>query len=342
MLRTIQIIALIQGVFLLILLINKRRNYKKLNFFLLLSCIVGLILHCIGDDDFNLFQTDANWFLFHAPLVITLFFLLIKYSNSEKDKFQIKDLAYFIPYVFFVILQFIEDVIDKLPNGLGHMLFILGEAMVGFAMIGYLGYMIYNIIINKKKQWILYFIIPYAIVHILDTIPYYFTGEHDTIPFIESYGIIGLSVLLLYIILFKLVIAPKTILPNAEIVKYKTSSINRFNIEEYKEVFIKLMTEDKLFKNNNLTVNDVAKEIGIPRQHLSEVLNVYMQTSFQEYLNKCRIDEFIAYLNDEKYNNYTIMGIATEVGFKSKSSFNTTFKKLKGMTPSEFKKKLKS
>lgn len=80
--------------------------------------------------------------------------------------------------------------------------------------------------------------------------------------------------------------------------------------------------------------------MGIPRQHLSEVLNIHMKTSFQDYINKCRVEEFAKSLKEEKYKNYTLMGITNEVGFKSKSSFNTTFKKIKGVTPSEFKKQL--
>jgi AraC-like DNA-binding protein len=59
-------------------------------------------------------------------------------------------------------------------------------------------------------------------------------------------------------------------------------------------------------------------------------------------MNKYRAEEFVECLKDEKFKNYSIMGIANEVGFKSKSSFNTTFKKIYGVTPSEFKKTLPS
>ena len=100
------------------------------------------------------------------------------------------------------------------------------------------------------------------------------------------------------------------------------------------------MTEEKLFKNYKLTANDVAKQLNIPRQHLSEILNVHMKTGFQDFLNQYRVEEFIACLQNETYNNYTLLGIANEVGFSSKSSFNTIFKKLKGMTPSQYKKHL--
>ena len=336
MLKTIQIIALVQGIFLLTILFLKRENYKRLNFWLLFVCIISILLHIVGDDDFNLIQTDANWYIFHSPLIITLFFLLIKYHNTNQSRFKVKDLLYFIPYVVFVVLQFMEDT----PRIKGNSLFVFFEGIITMTMITYLVFTIYDIVKNKKEQWMLFFIVPYLIVYVLDAVPYYITGEHDTIPFLESYGIIGLSALLLYFILFKLVVSPKSVLPKADTKAYKTSSLNTSNVEGYKETFIKLMNEEKLFKNSNLTVNEVAKTMGIPRQHLSEVLNVHLKTSFQDYINKCRVEKFVTCLEDNKYANYTIMGIANEVGFKSKSSFNTAFKKLKGVTPSQYKKSL--
>ena len=78
----------------------------------------------------------------------------------------------------------------------------------------------------------------------------------------------------------------------------------------------------------------------MPRQHISEVLNVHMNVSFQDFINEYRVNAFINCLQKEQYAHYTLFGIANEVGFNSKSSFNTTFKKIKGLTPSEFKKTL--
>ena len=98
------------------------------------------------------------------------------------------------------------------------------------------------------------------------------------------------------------------------------------------------MTEKKLFKNQKVNANEIAKQLGIQRQQLSEILNIHMGVRFQDYVNQFRVEEFIKCLNQENYKNYTLLGIAKEVGFSSKSSFNATFKKLKGVTPSHYKK----
>ncbi|CAL2103111.1 AraC family transcriptional regulator [Tenacibaculum sp. 190130A14a] len=336
MLKTIQIVALIQGLFLLTVLFIKKDMYKRLNFWLLFVTILSLLLHIVGDDDFNLFQTDANWYVFHSPLVVTLFFLLIKYHNTDETNFKRKDFLYFLPYMVFVLLQAMEN----LPNVNETFPFLIAEGIIGVIMMYFLGSIIQDILKKKKDQWMLIFIVPYSIAYVIDSFSYFFTGEHDAIPFLESYGVIGISALLLYVILFKLVVTPKEILPKGELKEYKTSSLKKANIEAYKIDFLRLMEEEKLFKDPSLTVNQVAKRMNIPRQHLSEVLNVHMKTGFQDFINKKRLEEFVKYLKDDTFNNYTILGIATEVGFKSKSSFNTAFKKHYGMTPTEFKKNM--
>ena len=338
MLEIIQITALIQCLFLLTVLFVKQESYKQVNFLLLLGSIIAILLNIVGDDDFNLFFSNANWYFFQSPLIITLFFLLIRYHNSKQDKFQLRDLLYFIPYLLFIALQTVEGV-----NGLGkNIWFITGEILAGVTLLIYLGYTIYDIIKNKKERWMLFFIGPYALLNSIDEISFIITKSHDNFDFLESYGIIGLSAVLLYMILFKLVVSPKSVLPKGDTKAYKTSSLSKAKAELYKRDFLRLMENEKIFTHSDITVNQVAQKMGIPRQHLSEVLNVYLKSNFQDYMNKYRAEEFVECLRDGKFSNYSIMGIANEVGFKSKSSFNTTFKKIYGVTPSEYKKTIPS
>src|SRR5690606_16025920 len=258
MLEIIQIIALIQGLFLLSVLLVKQESYKRINFLLLLGSIIALLLNIVGDDDFNLFFSNANWYFFQSPLIITLFFLLIKYHNSKQDKFQLRDFLYFIPYLFFITLQIVGDV-----NGLGKNIWlIIGEVLAGVTLLVYLGYTIHDIIKNKKERWMLLFIMPYALLHLIDEISFIITKSYDNFSFLEGYGIIGLSAILLYMILFKLVVSPKSILPKADTKAYKTSSLSKSKAEVYKREFLRLMDKEKLFTNSNITVNQVAQKMG--------------------------------------------------------------------------------
>lgn len=94
------------------------------------------------------------------------------------------------------------------------------------------------------------------------------------------------------------------------------------------------MTEKELFKNPNLKVSDVAREINVSGHQLSQLLNNNLSKNFTLFVNEYRISEACKIL--AKDNNLTIEAISLEVGFNSKSTFFATFKKMKGLTPSAF------
>ncbi|MEO1029749.1 MAG: AraC family transcriptional regulator, partial [Bacteroidota bacterium] len=138
MLKTIQIIALLQGLFLLFILFQRRQDYKKIDFWLLLGCIVSVILYAIGDDDYNLFVNDVDWFLFHDTLIITFFFLFVRYYKSGKEVFYKKDLWFFTPYLLTVGFKTLNTYIP-IEEGL-----VLG-IMHGIVELLFLGMLVYTI-----------------------------------------------------------------------------------------------------------------------------------------------------------------------------------------------------
>ena len=100
------------------------------------------------------------------------------------------------------------------------------------------------------------------------------------------------------------------------------------------------MRIDKLYLDAKLSIVDVSEKLNIPRQYISEVLNLHMDTNFQDFVNQYRVEAFIERLKNDQKNQFTLLGIATDVGFNSKSSFNAIFKKSKGLTPTAFKKSI--
>jgi AraC-like DNA-binding protein len=101
------------------------------------------------------------------------------------------------------------------------------------------------------------------------------------------------------------------------------------------ESFVKL---EKPYLNSDLTLGDLAKLLDMPKHHLTETLNRKLQKNFYSYVNECRITEFKALLQDPQNSMQTIMSLAYQVGFNSKSAFNTFFKKSTQMTPTQFRK----
>ncbi len=129
----------------------------------------------------------------------------------------------------------------------------------------------------------------------------------------------------------------KLLLSKVEIAKYAKSGLNQ---EESLQVFVKVrayITEHKSFLNSELRLDDLAKQMQINRNHLSQAINTQAHETFWSFLNQFRLEEAKSRLRNPKYNHYTIEAIALDSGFNSVSGFNTIFKKMVGITPSEFR-----
>ncbi len=97
-----------------------------------------------------------------------------------------------------------------------------------------------------------------------------------------------------------------------------------------------IMSEKEPFRNPNLKVYDLAREINIPGHQLSRILNDNLQKNFTLFVNEYRVDAACRMLSYQ--TNFTIEGIGMEVGFNSKSTFFAAFKKIKGVTPNAYLK----
>ena len=118
--------------------------------------------------------------------------------------------------------------------------------------------------------------------------------------------------------------------------KYATSLLSDETNTVLYNNLLKLVAEEKIYLNNKLTIEDVAKKLNTNRTYLSQIVNEKTGNNFNNFINKYRIQEAqICLLNDE-IKAYNIEGIAQTVGFSSKSTFNGAFKKFTGLTPSEF------
>ncbi|MFC0181885.1 helix-turn-helix domain-containing protein [Pseudarcicella hirudinis] len=100
------------------------------------------------------------------------------------------------------------------------------------------------------------------------------------------------------------------------------------------------MIDEKPFLNPSLTIQDVSDGIGIPVRDLSVLINHKLEQHFYDFVNTYRIEKAMDLLKDVTKNKLTILEILYDVGFNSKSSFNTAFKKHTGNTPTAYRKNL--
>lgn len=110
------------------------------------------------------------------------------------------------------------------------------------------------------------------------------------------------------------------------------------NDNAYYKQFLRLIEQDKLYRDDQLSLNDMANRLHISANYLSQLVNILGETSFPEIVNRFRVEDAARSLTDREFANYTVESIGYEVGFRSKSSFYTAFKKQKGMTPAQWRK----
>jgi AraC-like DNA-binding protein len=119
--------------------------------------------------------------------------------------------------------------------------------------------------------------------------------------------------------------------------KYERSTLTPERAEEALQKLLHTMTQEKPFTDGALTLPKLAEQIALSPQHLSQILNERCGQSFSDFVNSYRIAEAKRLLTDPAKKHYSILAIAEEVGFNSKSTFNAAFKKHAGTTPSDFR-----
>lgn len=120
--------------------------------------------------------------------------------------------------------------------------------------------------------------------------------------------------------------------------KYKRSGLTEERAQDYLQRLEDYMQHEKPYIEADLTIETLAKQLHIPRHFLTQILNEQLGKNFYLYVNEYRIKEIKERLIEPENAHLTILAIAYESGFNSKSTFNTVFKKITNMTPSQFRK----
>ncbi|WP_379087188.1 helix-turn-helix domain-containing protein [Pedobacter sp. UC225_65] len=147
--------------------------------------------------------------------------------------------------------------------------------------------------------------------------------------------------LILYLNTFLFISRRKTsnlLSDNQDQVRYANKKIDKAQASTLTERLQKIILEEELYKNPDLKLNDLAKKAGISGHQLSQLLNDNLGKSFAAYINEYRINEACQLIINDK--GIKLEAIGYEVGFNSKSTFYTAFKKHKSTTPTLYKEQL--
>lgn len=127
---------------------------------------------------------------------------------------------------------------------------------------------------------------------------------------------------------------------NEESEKYKRSALTNSNIEQINKKVTAYLKTKKPYLDPDFTFQMMIDDLNVSRQNLSQVINSSQKKNFYQLINEYRINEVKKMIVNPEYSHYSILGLAFECGFNSKTTFNRIFKDETGQTPTEFKKSL--
>lgn len=208
---------------------------------------------------------------------------------------------------------------------------------------------------NIDLNWVRYIVYCYFLLFILSSIFIFGASQFQLLPLTDAFTLVGisLSVMLLAFAFYgfrQTAVFSNIGLPNYRddtITKpekgkslYSNSGLSLDKVQNLANQLEAYMVKERPFLSENLNLAMLAKQIEISPSHLSQVINQHFEKNFYDFVNQYRVDFAKGMLSSKDYSHLSILGIAFDCGFKSKSSFNRYFKKYTGAAPSQFQNKI--
>jgi AraC-like DNA-binding protein len=359
-------LGVVQGILVGILLLTLNRGNTKANHLLGILMILfsisisGFLLQRINIDVKYLFfaENASSVILLFGPLFYFYILALVK-RNFQLNK---KYLPHFLPFAalaVFDIIFYLSHSQKELQIEYSQAFSVLDRIMIGIQIIHVFIYTIFikriikehemkikstlSFIENINLKWVnltanlLQFVFGLIAILIILSSAGINTEEYfnSFIPAVVAIIILGLG----YWGFKQPIIFPPED-EKKESRKYEWSGSNDEKADEYLSRLKIIMIRDKPYLESSLTLQKLADMAEISPQNLSQIINVKLNQNFFDFINCYRITEAKKLLIDPRGQLLTILAIAAEAGFNSKSSFNAAFKKMTGMTPTEYKKSL--
>jgi AraC-like DNA-binding protein len=124
--------------------------------------------------------------------------------------------------------------------------------------------------------------------------------------------------------------------PSPDKKKYEKSGLSAEAAEDLHQRLNNLMTDRQVYRESELSLTDLAERLDTHPNYLSQIINEKEGKNFYDYVNAMRVEAFLKTAADPKNSHYTLLALALECGFNSKSAFNRYFKKATGQAPSVF------
>ena len=283
-------------------------------------------------------------FLLHGPFMYLYSSALV----TEKSKLSRKELLHFVPFLIFNVYLAVASQIPSMVKGV-NMTYVDNQTEPSSFLLFFLTitalsgpiYFLQTIRLLRKHN-----------VNIFNN--FSFTEEIDLYwlrKLVLIFGIVWSALIAVVIIHHGFYLFSSTFCTNGlflllsqaleateQTVKYAGSSLKPEEAEAYAEKIRIFMQSGKPFLDPNLTLAQLSDALEIPSHYLSQVINEVFGLNFFNFVNGYRVEEVKLRILNPKYDSFSVLGIALECGFNSKTAFNRIFKNMTGLTPTEYKK----
>lgn len=356
--------AFFQCLFLLAIYLFSSKNRKNLNGYIVV--LVAALLFGLGGKVIYISEIFGKNFRFIvcselATLLFGTTVFLFTRSSLRNQPFKNRDLVHYIlPFfysltiLFYFVLESREVLIERQRSGEMYRVIYL---LHGFALVvnsSYVAMSLYYFFRFRKKiknelsysvetQFFLNFLIAIASCIIIWIAIYFISlfGANGMERDLRQFIWLTIAFIILFIAYYS-VVSPDVFKLNNKLPqkKYASSKLSISDLDQLKSQLELLMEEKKPFLNNKLMKAELAEMLGVSNPELARLLNERIGMNFFDFVNYYRIKEFINLAKKDDAKNYTFFGLAQEAGFNSKTTFNKSFKKLMGSSPTQYFKEV--
>jgi AraC-like DNA-binding protein len=303
-------------------------------FILALGPIILLYTRTIMYKDFSL--TGSSLYHFIPFIIVTGYFIIVSVITSSEEQKQMMDdvqnfnlpLVIALVGVLFYVHSFVYLLVSSSELRKYRNQIYQEYSSTDKMNIDWLDFTI-------KSIGILIFL---AIVHAI--VPY---GVSKSIAPVSALFFIGFIFYFSNRVILKGLVQPELFggISTKSVEKYTSSNLTIEERTNYQKKLSDHITLQKPFLEPDLTINQLAEIVDLPPKTLSQVINQSYQKSFFDFINTYRVEEAKELFDNTDDEKLTIQEVMYQSGFNSKSSFNTFFKKVTELTPSEYRNKNK-
>jgi AraC-like DNA-binding protein len=350
---------------------GKRISNRLLGFFFLSICLNLLDVFLLGT---GFYFTHPGFAGLGSCLPLLFGPLLYFYTQSVIYKnfpVTIKKLKHFLPFLiffsateFYYLIQSNDNQQRILRDLLAHHFPKAVSIVSALIFIQFISYAIYSLrLISSYKKatgqlfsnprqtnvsWLYSTIIFFISVMVLSTL----NGVLAQTPFAKYY-LFAFNIIILAVLVFVVRVLMRALRQSyffsftdnkdfpgefSFMPKSSISETGKSEKEKIVQTVLQFMQSNKPYLEPELTLDQLAAQLSLRPRVLSQAINEILKQNFFDFINRYRIEEAKRLLNNPMDKKITVLEVLYKVGFNSKSSFNTLFKKYTGITPTEYKK----